>query len=108
MYIYYILRILAGLLYNVPGYFANNASERLAALQILIANNLPYTRNVLPDSIILWEKEPEPLLEKNKQYTTLFHLKRLVSGAYAPRNDITIAVDKAHIMYKKAKEMNQR
>lgn len=106
IYIYYILGMLAGLLYSVPVYSATTTSEHLTNLQILIDNNLPYTQNITADSIILWEKEIEPQLEKDKQYSTLFHLKQLVSGAYAIRGDITIAVDKAHIMYEKAKEMD--
>ena len=106
IYIYYILGMLAGFLYSVPVYSATTTSEHLTNLQILIDNNLPYTQNITADSIILWEKELEPQLEKDKQYSTLFHLKQLVSGAYAIRGDITIAVDKAHIMYEKAKEMD--
>lgn len=98
--------MLAGFLYSVPVYSAITTSEHLTNLQILIDNNLPYTQNITADSIILWEKELEPQLEKDKQYSTLFHLKQLVSGAYAIRGDITIAVDKAHIMYEKAKEMD--
>ena len=100
--------MLAGFLYSVPVYSATTTSEHLTNLQILIDNNLPYTQNITADSIILWEKELEPQLEKDKQYSTLFHLKQLVSGAYAIRGDITIAVDKAHIMYEKAKEMDMR
>ncbi|MCS3283903.1 hypothetical protein NXV73_17615 [Bacteroides salyersiae] len=57
------------------------------------------------DSIILLEKELEPKLEADKRYDLLFYLKQLVARAYANRGDITVAVDKAHIMYQKAKEM---
>lgn len=64
-----------------------------------------YTREISSDSIILWEKELEPQLEREKQYDILFHLKQLVASAYATRGDITVAVDKAHIMYEKAKKM---
>ena len=39
------------------------------------------------------------------RYDLLFYLKQLVARAYANRGDITVAVDKAHIMYQKAKEM---
>ena len=84
--------MLAGFLYSVPVYSATTTSEHLTNLQILIDNNLPYTQNITADSIILWEKELEPQLEKDKQYSTLFHLKQLVSGAYAIRGDITIFV----------------
>lgn len=102
---YYILGMLAGLLCSLPAYSVDSTSNPLEKLQMLIDNNLPYARGMSSDSIILWEKELEPQLEASKQYDLLFHLKQLVAKAYANRGDITVAVDKAHIMYQKAKEM---
>lgn len=106
IYIYYILGMLAGLLSSLPAYSVDHTSQRLEKLQILIDNNLPYDKEITSDSIIAWEKELEPLLEKSRQYDLLFHLKLLVARAYATRGDITVAVDRAQIMYEKAKEMN--
>lgn len=106
IYIYYILGMLAGILCSLPAYSVDHTSQRLEKLQILIDNNLPYDKEITSDSIIAWEKELEPRLEKCRQYDLLFHLKRLVARAYATRGDITVAVDRAQIMYEKAKEMN--
>lgn len=106
IYIYYILGMLAGLLSSLPAYSVDHTSQRLEKLKILIDNNLPYDKEITSDSIIAWEKELEPQLEKSRQYNLLFHLKQLVARAYATRGDITVAVDRAQIMYEKAKEMN--
>lgn len=106
IYIYYILGMLIGLLFSLSVYSVDFTSQRLEKLQILIDNNLPYDKEITSDSIIAWEKDLEPLLEKNRQYNRLFYLKHLVARAYATRGDITVAVDKAQIMYEKAKEMN--
>lgn len=106
IYIYYILGMLAGLLSSLPAHSVDHTSQRLERLKILIDNNLPYDKEITSDSIIAWEKELEPQLEKSRQYNLLFHLKQLVARAYATRGDITVAVDRAQIMYEKAKEMN--
>lgn len=105
IYIYYILGMLAGLLCSLPAYSVDSASQHLKKLQILIKNNLPYDTGISSDSIIAWEKELEPQLEKSGQYDLLFHLKQLVARAYATRGDISVAVDRAHSMYEKAKKM---
>ena len=102
---YYILGMLAGRLCSQPAYPVDNTSKYLEKLQILIDHNLPYDREMSSDSIILLEKELETKLEADKRYDLLFYLKQLVARAYANRGDITVAVDKAHIMYQKAKEM---
>ncbi len=105
IYIYYTLGMLAGLLCSLPAYSADNTLKHLDKLQTLIDNGLIYDKGITTDSIILWEKELEPQLEKEKQYDVLFYLKQLVASAYATRGDITLAVDKAHVMYERAKEM---
>lgn len=106
IHIYYILGMLAGLLNPSLAYSTDKGEKCLAKLQILIENNLSYDKGVSTDSIILWEKELEPQLEKEKRHDILFHLRQLVASAYASRGDITVAVDKAHIMYEKAKVMD--
>lgn len=58
------------------------------------------------DSIIIWEKQLESSLEKQKDYRLLFQLKQMVVSAYATRGDISMAVDYARQMYKKAQQMN--
>lgn len=58
------------------------------------------------DSIIIWEKQLEPILEKQQDYKLLFQLKQMVVSAYATRGDICMAVDYARQMYKKAQQMD--
>lgn len=102
----YIIVILTGILCSSPAYPADKNAEHLSKLKALIDANLAYTREVTNDSIILWEKELEPSLEKQKQYTTLFQLKQMAVCAYATRGDINLAADLAQLMYNKAKSMN--
>lgn len=102
----YIIFVLVGILHSLPAYSTDPMAERVSKLQKLINNNLAYTQEVTNDSLILWEKELEPYLEKKKQYTTLFQLKQMAVCAYAIRGDISLAVDLAQLMYDKAKSMN--
>lgn len=102
----YIIIVLAGILHSMPVYATDTIAEHLSKIQKLINHNLAYTQEVTTDSLILWEKELEPYLEKKKQYTTLFQLKQMVVCAYAIRGDISLAVDLAQLMYNKAKSMN--
>lgn len=106
----YILGMLAGLLCSLTARSADSISasihpEKLQILIDLIDHNLPYTQEMPSDSIISLEKELEPQLEAGKQYDLLFYLKLLVTKAYTNRGDITIAVDRAHLMYQQAKKM---
>ena len=110
IYYCYILGMLAGLLCSLTARSADSISasihpEKLQILIELIDHNLPYTQEMPSDSIISLEKELEPQLEAGKQYDLLFYLKLLVTKAYTNRGDITIAVDKAHLMYQQAKKM---
>ena len=102
----YIIVILTGILCSLPAYSTDKNAEHLSKLKTLIDANLTYSREVTTDSIILWEKELEPSLEKQKQYTTLFQLKQMAVCAYAIRGDINLATDLARLMYDKAKSMN--
>lgn len=90
----------------MPAYPMDKKAEHLSKLKALIDANLAYTQEVTNDSIILWDKELEPYLESQKQYTTLFQLKQMAICAYAIRGDISLATDLARQMYDKAKSMN--
>lgn len=101
-----IILLLTGILFSPSLYSANRVAEHLSKLQSLFNNNIIYSKEVTNDSIILWEKQLEPLLERNKQYETLFELKQMVVCAYATRGDMSMAIDHARTMYDKAKSMN--
>lgn len=98
--------LLAGLLFCISAYPVSNYADHLQTLQSLIKNKLLFSHEADNDSIILWEKQLEPALEKQKDYKLLFQLKQMVVSAYATRGDICMAVDYARQMYKKALQMN--
>lgn len=102
----YIILLIAGVLFSLPIHSIDKSAERLSKLQALIDDNLSYSKEVTNDSIIAWEKQLAPLLEKNKQYEALFELKQMVVCAYSIRGDISIAVDYARKMYDKARSLN--
>lgn len=86
---------------------ANTVStQRLAKIQHLIDNNLPYDKGINADSIQLWEKQLSATLEKEKKFALLFEIKLLSVKSAALAGNTSIALNNARIMYNKAKEMN--
>lgn len=85
---------------------AYSNAERIALLQSLLDYNVPFSTEVPIDSIIKWEKILEPELEQQQQYSLLFQLKHLTVQALITKGNISLAIDKANLMYQKAKDMN--
>lgn len=102
----YCAVFIADLLFCISAYPAGNHADHLQTLQSLIKNKLLFSHEADNDSIIIWEKQLEPALEKQKDYRLLFQLKQMVVSAYATRGDICMAVDYARQMYEKAQEVN--
>ena len=75
-------------------------------LNKLINNDLEYDKLISSDSIILWEKQLAPILEKNEKYELLFQFKLLAIQAYIQQNNISLAINDANRLYQKAKAMN--
>lgn len=101
----YSVVFIAGLLFCISAYPISNYADHLQTLQSLLKNKLLFSHEADNDSIITWEKQLEPALEKQKDYRLLFQLKQMVVSAYATRGDICMAVDYARQMYKKAQQM---
>lgn len=96
---------IADFLFCISAYPVGNHADHLQTLQSLIQNKLLFSHEADNDSIIIWEKQLESTLEKQKNYRLLFQLKQMVVSAYATRGDICIAIDYARQMYKKAQHM---
>lgn len=84
----------------------SNQSKRLEALKTLINNGLDFSDSVTRDSIILWEKELIPILEKQPSKELLFQIKLLAIKAELQKGNISLALDKANTIYQRAKQMN--
>ena len=87
-------------------YAAHTNAERLSLLQPLIQYDLAFNTGVTTDSIILWEKLLTPELEKQQRYDILFQLKAMAVQSSITEGNISLAIDNANSMYKKAKEID--
>lgn len=85
--------------------FAGNAEMNPETLRSLIDKNLRYSKDVPADSIIVWGERLEPILLKNRQYQDFFETKYIVAQTYAMRGDINLAIEKAHLISKKAQQL---
>ena len=85
-------------------YAISTDKERLAALQSLIAKEVPYDANIPIDSIISWTDELAPTLKSPKTEEAYFTLVLWEVNAYIMRGDLSLAIDRARLMYEYAKD----
>ena len=86
-------------------YAIRTDKERLAALQSLIAKEVPYDANIPIDSIISWTDELAPTLKSPKTEEAYFTLVLWEVNAYIMRGDLSLAIDRARLMYEYAKDI---
>lgn len=79
--------------------------ERLTALQSLITQEVPYDANIPIDSIISWTDELAPTLKFPKTEEAYFTLVLWEVNAYIMRGDLSLAIDRARLMYEYAKDI---
>lgn len=79
--------------------------DRLTALQSLIAKEVPYDAHIPIDSIISWTDELAPTLKSPKTEEAYFTLVLWEVNAYIMRGDLSLAVDRARLMYEYAKDI---
>ena len=79
--------------------------ERLTALQSLITKEVPYDANITIDSIISWTDELAPTLKSPKTEEAYFTLVLWEANAYIMRGDLSLAIDRARLMYEYAKDI---
>ena len=79
--------------------------ERLTALQSLITKEVPYDANIPIDSIISWTDELAPTLKSPKTEEANFTLVLWEVNAYIMRGDLSLAIDRARLMYEYAKDI---
>ncbi len=86
-------------------YAISTDKERLAALQSLIAKEVPYDANIPIDSIISWTDELAPTLKSPQTEEAYFTLVLWEVNAYIMRGDLSLAIDRARLMYEYAKDI---
>lgn len=102
---FHIIATLVAVFLSASLHAAHSNAERLSLLDPMLKYNLPFSSNVSTDSIIAWEKLMEPTLEKEQQHSLQFQLNLLTVEALIAKGNISLAINKANLMYQKAKEM---
>lgn len=103
---YHIIATVVALFISATSYAARSNEERLSLLKPLLEYSQPFSLNAPTDSIIAWEKLLAPELQKKEQYSLLFELNLLTVQALITKGNISLAINKANLMYQKSKEMS--
>lgn len=95
------------LLFSIPTrmHAGDTGQKHLAALQSLINREVPYDANTPIDSVISWTDELAPTLKYEKTEKLYFTLLLWQVNAYIMRGDLSLAIDKARLMYENAKDL---
>lgn len=77
-----------------------NSQSRKAAL---VKRQVLYDDSISIDSVIAWSEQLLPTQQSNEDRTTYFLLQLQLANAYTLRGDISLATNRAQLMYEEAK-----
>lgn len=77
--------------------------EKLNILQSFVKRQVLYDDSVSIDSVIAWSEQLLPTLQSNQDKVTYFLLQLQLANAYTLRGDISLAINRAQLMYEEAK-----
>lgn len=77
--------------------------EKQSILQSLVKRQVLYDDSISIDSVITWSEQLLPTLQSNEDRTTYFLLQLQLANAYTLRDDISLATNRAQLMYEEAK-----
>ena len=77
--------------------------EKLNILQSFVKRQVLYDDSVSIDSVIAWSEQLLPTLQSNQDKVTYFLLQLQLANAYTLRGDISLATNRAQLMYEEAK-----
>ena len=80
---------------------ANQEKQRI--LQSLVKRQVLYDDSISIDSVIAWSEQLLPTQQSNEDRTTYFLLQLQLANAYTLRGDISLATNRAQLMYEEAK-----
>ena len=84
---------------------AATVPNKLDTLKVFIKKKILYDEYVSVDSVICWSENILPDLKAdNRNKETYFLLQLQLANAYTLRGDISLAIDRARLMYEEAKE----
>ena len=77
--------------------------EKQSILQSLVKRQVLYDDSISIDSVIAWSEQLLPTQQSNEDRTTYFLLHLQLANAYTLRGDISLATNRAQLMYEEAK-----
>ena len=77
--------------------------EKQSILQSLVKRQVLYDDSIYIDSVIAWSEQLLPTQQSNEDRTTYFLLQLQLANAYTLRGDISLATNRAQLMYEEAK-----
>ena len=77
--------------------------EKQSILQSLVKTQVLYDDSISIDSVIAWSEQLLPTQQSNEDRTTYFLLQLQLANAYTLRGDISLATNRAQLMYEEAK-----
>ena len=77
--------------------------EKQSILQSLVKRQVLYDDSISIDSVITWSEQLLPTLQSNEDRKTYFLLQLKLANAYTLRGDISLAMNRAQLMYEEAK-----
>ena len=84
-----------------PAYAITN-SEKQRILQSFVRRQVLYDDSVSVDSVIVWSEQLLPTLKSGKDKEIYFLLQLQLANAYTLRGDVSLATDRAQLMYEEA------
>lgn len=77
--------------------------EKQSILQSLVKRQVLYDDSISIDGVIAWSEQLLPTQQSNEDRTTYFLLQLQLANAYTLRGDISLATNRAQLMYEEAK-----
>lgn len=77
--------------------------EKQSILQSLVKRQVLYDDSISIDSFFAWSEQLLPTQQSNEDRTTYFLLQLQLANAYTLRGDISLATNRAQLMYEEAK-----
>lgn len=87
--------------------YATTNQEKIETLKAFVRKKILYDELVTVDSVINWSEQLLPDMKQSGKDKEMYFLLQLqLANAYTLRGDISLAIDRARLMYEEGKEMN--
>ncbi|WP_300701230.1 ATP-binding protein [Bacteroides sp.] len=96
-------QILLASVYNV---YAITIQDKQKLLESFVERQVLYDDTVSLDSVILWSEQLLPSMRSKSDKEMYFLLQLQLANAYTLRGDVSLATDRAQLMYEEAKALN--